>query len=295
MDKYKFSQLNQPHIPTTLIASIPISQLDYAQTMDFIQRWVSEKSHRVINICPVHSIIHAKHHYQHKIALLKADLNTSDGMPLVVAKKLLGDPNPTRVYGPTLMLKILEQAPQKKWRIALYGASSHCLDKLKQAIATKFPSVHIVSAISPPYASINAPIHAKYIAQINRAKPDITFVSLGCPKQEAWMAKYSPQLKTILIGVGAAFDFHAGLLKQAPPILQKLSLEWAFRLACEPRRLFKRYASTNPAYLFHITSQLYKHYLLKHNFNALKKQTLGNAPLPKTQNPLLPQTQKRAA
>ena len=174
---------------------------------------------------------------------------------LVWAQRIFGHRKASRVYGPTLMLETLAEAERRGWRMALYGGHEDRLPVLIEELEHRFPKLRIVSAISPPFRALSEEEDAEIVRRINLAEPDIVWVGLGCPKQERWMYEHRDRIDAVLVGVGAAFDFHAGAVRQAPAFLQRFGLEWAFRLACEPRRLWRRYATTNPIYVGLIARQ----------------------------------------
>jgi N-acetylglucosaminyldiphosphoundecaprenol N-acetyl-beta-D-mannosaminyltransferase len=240
---------------TTDVAGVAIANLDYAGAVDRIATWIEREESHYVGVCPVHSIVEAHWRESHRNALMGASINVPDGMPVVWAQRLFGFRAASRVYGPTLMIETLQRAEREGWRIALYGGHEDRLPVLEQRLLERFPRLNLVCSISPPFRTLTEEEDAATIAQLNEARPDIVWVGLGCPKQERWMADHVGRVQGVLIGVGAAFDFHAGAVRQAPALLQSLGLEWVFRLACEPRRLFKRYATTNPCYIWLITRQ----------------------------------------
>jgi N-acetylglucosaminyldiphosphoundecaprenol N-acetyl-beta-D-mannosaminyltransferase len=250
----------------TLVLGSRIANLDYGGVTDRVARWIAEGSSRYVCICPVHSLVTARWSRSHRQALEAADLNTADGMPVVWAQRLLGHRTASRVYGPTLMIRALERAEREGWRVAFYGGRDDRNQVLIDRLRRRFPDLQIVAVISPPFRKLSSEESDDLIRQLRDAKPDLVWVGLGCPKQERWMLEHSPSLPAVMVGVGAAFDFHAGALRQAPAMLQRLGLEWAFRLAVEPRRLFKRYATTNPAYLMMLARQMLAAIVLRRNY-----------------------------
>ena len=250
-------------LTATVVLGVPICNLDYDGVVDRIERWVKQRAHQYIGVCPVHSLIDAWLSEAHRRNLLGAAVNTGDGMPVVWAQKLLGHREATRVYGPTLMLKALERAQRRGWRVALYGGSVEQLAALREKLLARMPGLHLVAAISPPFRPLSVEEDATVVAQLREADADLIFVALGCPRQEQWRADHSPRLRGVMIGVGAAFAIHAGAVRQAPPRIQSLGLEWAFRLWQEPRRLFRRYATANPLYVVLVTWQVFAHKILR--------------------------------
>ncbi|MCR9247381.1 MAG: WecB/TagA/CpsF family glycosyltransferase [bacterium] len=239
----------------TAVLGVPISNADYGQVVDRIADWRGDDEDHYVCVCPVHSVVEAQRSPEHMAALQGADLNTADGMPVVWAQRLLGNRNATRVYGPDLTLRVLARAAREGWRVGFYGSSPRVLEALTTRLQERFEHLQIGLAISPPFRELTESETKGHQEAIRAAQLDVLFVGLGCPRQERWMARQSG-LRCVMIGVGAAFDFHAGSVRQCPPWLQRTGLEWLFRLAMEPRRLFWRYFSTNPAYLIRLAGQL---------------------------------------
>jgi N-acetylglucosaminyldiphosphoundecaprenol N-acetyl-beta-D-mannosaminyltransferase len=169
-------------------------------------------------------------------------------MPLVWMLRLKGQPDQERVYGPTLMLHVLEAAARENLPVGFYGSRPEVLTALLKRIQARYAGLNVVFSCSPPFRELSQEEDRAIVRQIERSGVRVLFIGLGCPKQEIWMAEHRGQVKAVMIGVGAAFDFHAGLKPQAPPWLQALGLEWLFRLLTEPRRLWKRYLYHNPRF-----------------------------------------------
>ncbi len=241
------------------ILDIPIANSNYDCIVNQIINWGKNREHRYIGVCNVHSTTSAAWTPKLRSALLNSDLNTADGVPLVWTQRLLGHKQASRVYGPTLMLKTLEKACKSNLRIAFYGGHPSRLTLLLSQLRKEFQGIKIVEAISPPFRTLTNEEEGNYARRLIESKADIIWVGLGCPKQEAWMMENSPIIPGVMIGVGAAFDFHAGAVKQAPRQIQTLGLEWAYRLYREPRRLFVRYATTNPLFVIRISLQIIHH------------------------------------
>ena len=189
--------------------------------------------------------------------LNRAFLNTPDGMPMVWVGKLQGFRDMDRVYGPDLMLSVCEFTKGKGYSHFLYGGAEGVARELKQRLEQKFLGLRIVGTYTPPFRPLNEVEENDLIRAVNEAKPDIVWVGLSTPKQEKFMAQYRQKLDaTLLFGVGAAFDFQVGRVRQAPRWMQRSGLEWCFRLCCEPRRLWRRYFRNNPLFVFRIFCQL---------------------------------------
>ncbi|MDP1715935.1 MAG: WecB/TagA/CpsF family glycosyltransferase [Anaerolineales bacterium] len=179
-----------------------------------------------------------------------ADLVTPDGMPLVWMLRLKGHPDQQRVYGPTLMLHILEAAARENVPVGFYGSSPEVLQSLLARMQARFPNLKVAYSFSPPFQEMSQEEDAEIVKRINASSVRILFVGLGCPKQEKWMAEHRGKVNAVMLGVGAAFDFHAGVKAQSPAWIQKMGLEWFYRLVTEPRRLWRRYLYHNPRFIF---------------------------------------------
>lgn len=227
-------------------------RVDYTSYRDAAQRIVDwAKSRRSMYVCAanVHMNMEVWDSNRFASVVNNAALVTPDGMPLVWALRALGVKQASRVYGPTLSLYVCEAAALNNIPIALYGGTAESLKDFVGFLHQQFPNIQIVCQIAPPFRSLTADEDEQYTRQIIQSGAQILFVGIGCPKQEYWMAEHQDRIPAIMLGVGAAFDFHSGRVKQAPPYLQKLGLEWAFRLYKEPRRLWKRYVYNNPRFI----------------------------------------------
>ena len=183
-------------------------------------------------------------------AVAGAEIATPDGVPLVWALRWTGHPEQQRVYGPELMKKALVESKRLGWKHYLYGSSEETLGRLQDAISDFSPDAEIVGAVSPPFRELSAAEQEEALERIRASGADVVWVGLGMPKQELWMHSVKQSLPGVaMLGVGAAFDFLAGTVKQAPAWMQRSGLEWLYRLIQEPRRLWRRYIWNNPAYV----------------------------------------------
>lgn len=204
----------------------------------------------------VHGVSEAQKDETFRKVLNQSFLNTTDGMPLVWIGKWHRGAAVDRVYGPDLMLEVLKATAGTEFTHFLYGGAPNVADELKHCLEAKCPGVKIVGTYCPPFRPLNAVEEADLIARVRELRPSIIWVGLSTPKQERFMSQYINTLETTLMfGVGAAFDFHSGRVKQAPRWIQRSGLEWLFRMCSEPRRLAGRYLRNNPMFLFRITSQ----------------------------------------
>lgn len=206
----------------------------------------------------VHTVSLARRDGNFRGVLNAALLAVPDGAPLVWAHRLLGGRRlPERVYGPTLMLRVCQAAAEKGVPIYLYGGAPEVVLQLREKLVERMPALKIAGAFSPPFAERAADdlqLRGE-IEALNASGARIVFVGLGAPKQERFMHRHAPEINAVQIGVGAAFDFHAGRVRQAPRWMQAVGLEWLFRLCCEPRRLWWRYAFYNPYFVVRLMLQ----------------------------------------
>ncbi|MDJ0703946.1 MAG: WecB/TagA/CpsF family glycosyltransferase [Leptolyngbyaceae cyanobacterium MO_188.B28] len=243
------------------VLGIPIHVTSYHDVCDRIQTWAASKTSCYIVAANVHVVMTAYWQSNYRQILNHAALVTPDGMPLVWALRLLGAKRQTRVYGPDLMLACCDRAAQLSLPIYLYGGTEPILQKLAFNLKKLFPALKIAGSHAPPFRPLTPAEESADIERIHRSGASVVFVSLGCPKQERWMARQQGKLAAVMIGVGAAFSFHSGEISQAPRWLMKLGLEWLYRLCKEPRRLWRRYLINNPAFLALFGVQLIRHKL----------------------------------
>lgn len=238
-----------------------IHALDYRIATSIIVDWARLGESRYVCIANTHSVVQAWRKSGFMRTLNGADLATSDGVPLVWCLKLLGASSAKRVYGPDLMLHVCSEAAKAELPIALFGGNPDTLNALSKFLDQSFPGIQIVCKIAPPYRPLTPEEDEAFVNEIKSSGARILFVGLGCPKQEEWMRAHKDVVSAVMLGVGAAFDFHAGRVRQAPHWMQKIGMEWFFRLLMEPRRLWKRYASTVPLFIVLFAWQYISHCL----------------------------------
>jgi len=173
-----------------------------------------------------------------------------DGAPVAWSLQQSGFPEQQRINGPDLMWRYMRVAEELGQSVYFYGSSEETLRQLRQSVARQFPTLRVAGMMSPPFRELSAEEDQAHVDAINRSGAHVVFVGLGCPKQEVWMAQHKGRVQGVMLGVGAAFDYHAGTLRRAPVWMQNHGLEWAYRLASEPRRLFKRYLVTNTTFVW---------------------------------------------
>ena len=250
-----------PRVVSEPVLDIPLAVIDYERTLDWIDAAVERRDRGYICVAAVHTVMACQHDEQLREAVLGADLTVPDGQPLVWALNLLGSSLSDRVYGPELMERACERAARTGRRFYLYGGRNQgALQELARNLRLRHPGVQIVGGYAPPFRELTPEEEGSVAADIRRTGADVVWVGIGVPKQEKWMARMRDKLDApVLIGVGAAFDFHAGLVPQAPPRLQKLGLEWAYRLLQEPGRLWRRYLRYNPWFVIGFVRQYLRH------------------------------------
>jgi N-acetylglucosaminyldiphosphoundecaprenol N-acetyl-beta-D-mannosaminyltransferase len=216
-----------------------------------IEDWISRREPHYVCVTPVHAVMESQRDKELRRIHNAAGLVTPDGMPLVWLSRLMGFPNVERVYGPDLTLAMCERSIKPRYQHFFYGGGPGVAEKLVLRLRSRFPGLKVCGTYSPPFRPLTLEEDRAIVAEINATKPDIVWVGISTPKQQYWMAEHVGQLSApVLIGVGAAFDFHAGIKRQAPRWMQKIGLEWLFRLLSEPRRLWRRYLIDNPWFLW---------------------------------------------
>jgi len=248
--------------PATVdVVDVPIAVIDYERTLRWIDAMVAERERGYVCVCNVHTVMASQEDPGLRTALLSSSLNVPDGQPIVWALGALGHRLPDRVYGPELMARACARAAISGQRFYLYGGRDQdALIQLRTTLRRRFPGINIVGGYAPPFRTLSEEERVAVAEAINESEADVVWVGIGVPKQEKWMASLRPHLEApVLVGVGAAFDFLADLVPQAPPMLQKAGLEWAFRLAQEPRRLWRRYLRYNPRFVAAFARQLAAH------------------------------------
>ena len=243
------------------ILSTRIDATTYRDATRRISKWARAGESRYVCVTSVHGVIEAHETPALRSVWDESDLNTPDGMPLVWGLRALGIPEAERVYGPDLTLHVCRAAAREGIPIGLYGGTPESLDDFSSFLEQTFPGINVACQISPPFRPLSDAEDAQYVRQIKESGARILLVGIGCPKQEKWMADHKDRLQTVMIGVGAAFDFHSGRVPQAPDFMQKIGLEWLFRLFSEPRRLWSRYLRIVPRFLGAFGKQLIRHYL----------------------------------
>lgn len=234
----------------------PIDVLTWNDALAQLNAWAPNHESRYVCICNVHSVVTASQDAEFGRVVNGADMATPDGAPLAWMLRWLGHENQQRINGPDLMWKYCEQAQSRAESVFFYGSAQATLDILQTKLLAAFPNLKIAGAFSPPFRTLTPEEDEAVVAKINASGAGVVWVSLGCPKQELWMAAHRGRINAVMVGVGAAFDYHAGTIKRAPKWLQNNGLEWSYRLVSEPRRLWKRYLVTNTLFVIGAVKQL---------------------------------------
>ncbi|GAC1436504.1 MAG: WecB/TagA/CpsF family glycosyltransferase [Terriglobales bacterium] len=234
------------------VLGIRMDAVQIPQVIAKMEAWIAQRDTcRFIAVTNVHVLMEARHEPSFRRVLDSADLCVPDGMPLVWIGRSHGFPLEHRVYGPDLLLDFCRATETKHYRHFFYGGQPGVPEKLAARLKDKFPSLEIAGTYSPPFRALTPQEDTQIIESINQAAPDVLWVGLGCPKQEHWMFQHRDRLRVpVQVGVGQAFDLHAGRLKQAPSWMRNHGFEWLFRLASEPRRLWRRYLLYNSEFVF---------------------------------------------
>lgn len=238
------------------VLTAPIDALTWESALNRIFNWAAKRESRYVCICNVHSVVTAGQDQDFGQIVADSDMATPDGAPVAWMLSRLGFARQQRINGPDLMWKYCEQAASRGESIYLYGGMPTTLVILQSRLLNAFPSLKIAGAYSPPFRAITAEEDSLVVDAINASGAGTVWVSLGCPKQEKWMASHRGRIQAVMIGVGAAFDYHAGTINRAPKWMQNAGFEWLYRLASEPGRLWKRYLVTNTLFLISATKQL---------------------------------------
>lgn len=232
-----------------------IDALSWDEAIGRIARWATARESRYICICNVHSVVTTTQDIEFKIAVNNADMATPDGAPVAWVLRRAGFRAQERINGPDLMWRYLAQAEKSGQVVFFYGSTDHTLSLLRAALGKAFPGLRIGGVYSPPFRPMTRQEDEAATQMINASGANVVFVGLGCPKQEKWMAEHRGRINAVMIGVGAAFDYHSGAVRRAPPWWQRNGLEWLYRLGSEPRRLFKRYMVTNTLFIVGLVRQ----------------------------------------
>jgi N-acetylglucosaminyldiphosphoundecaprenol N-acetyl-beta-D-mannosaminyltransferase len=239
------------------VLNAPIDVVTWQTALARLHEWARGRESRYVCITNAHSVVTASQDPSFRSVLSGADMVTADGAPVAWMLRRLGYAQQERINGPDLMLRYCEQVATCAESIYLYGGRAETLSLLQSELLRRFPSLHIAGAYAPPFRALTSDEDDAVVQAINASGAGVVWVSLGCPKQERWIAAHRGRINAVMIGVGAAFDYHAGTLPRAPLWMQNAGLEWLHRLCSEPQRLWKRYLVTNVLFVIGAFKQLW--------------------------------------
>lgn len=242
--------------PFKQVIGSPITTLPFHDQIDLMMDWAKVRLGKVVCIANVHMLVEAHRKPAFAAVLKGADLVTPDGMPLVWMLKLLGVANQNRVAGFDVLMALCKQATEQHVGVFFLGSETAILQRMRVRLAIEFPKLQIVGMEPLPFRPLTPAEDDAIVRQIADSGAGLVFLSLGCPKQEVWMSEHRGRIPAVMLGLGGVFPVYAGIQKLAPPLIRKLGLEWLYRLIQEPRRLFWRYASTNPLFVWLAIEQL---------------------------------------
>jgi len=243
--------------PRANVLGVGLSAINLEQAVDHLVSSARQGLRGYVCVTGVHGVTEARNDPAFRQILNQAFLNVPDGMPMSWVGWAQGHRAMDRVYGPDLMLEILRRSVPLGLTHFFYGGKEGVADLLAEKMQSRFRGLQVVGTFCPPFRALTGNERAELQSRIAERKPDFFWVGLSTPKQERFMAEFLPLLDAkIMVGVGAAFDFHAGLVSQAPGWMQRAGLEWLYRLGTEPRRLGRRYLINNPLFIWRIGLQL---------------------------------------
>ena len=243
-------KVDKKRIPTCNIMGVNIAAINMEWLVDYLEKNISEIKGDYICVSNVHTTVTSFEDAAYCAIQNGGLMAIPDGGPLSTVGQKRGHKNMERTTGPSLMGEIFEISAKKGYRHYFYGSKEETLELLQKKLMEKYPEIHIAGMYSPPFRPLTEEEDTVIIERINETKPDFVWVGLGAPKQEKWMAAHQGKIDGLMLGVGAGFDYYAENIKRAPMWMQKHNLEWVYRLAQDPKRLFKRYWSTNTKFIW---------------------------------------------
>lgn len=251
MDEEENGVCDGPELESVNILGVPVSAVDMARARALVDRWIADRNHNHVCFREVHGVMASRHDPLLQAAHESAGMVAPDGMPLVWLSRLAGHSDTGRACGPDFMLALCERSVARGYRHFFSGGAPGVPEWLSENLSRRFPGLQVAGVFSRPYRPLTEAEGAEINCMINDSGADIVWVGLSTPKQEKWMMDHVGHLTApVLLGVGAAFDFHADMVRRAPPWMQRAGLEWFSRLVSEPRRLWHRYLVLAPAFVF---------------------------------------------
>lgn len=247
-------------LPTQQVLNTAVTALKFDQAMGTILQWAHQHSSKAVCVANVHMLMEARWHRHFSHVLLNADMVTPDGMPLVWMLKLLGHKGQDRIAGMEILQSLCQQASAERVKVFFLGSQQLILDRMRIRLEKEYPNLDIVGMKPLPFRPLTQREDDELLEEIHESEAGLVFLSLGCPKQELWMAEHQGRLQAVMIGLGGAFPVYAGLQKWAPRWVRQAGLEWLYRLLQEPKRLIRRYSLTIPPFMFLAFAQLLQHH-----------------------------------
>ncbi|NET32007.1 MAG: WecB/TagA/CpsF family glycosyltransferase [Cyanothece sp. SIO1E1] len=254
----KEPQQPEKFLKTQNLIGFPVASESFTTQIDTMLSWARQRLSKVVCVANVHMLVEAKHHSHFAKVLHKADLLTPDGMPLAWLMGWLSKCRQDRVAGMDIMLSLCQRAHEEGVSLFFLGATPDILQQMEQRLKQEFPDVPIAGMEALPFRPLTPGEDKALVKQLNESGAGLVLISLGCPKQEQWMHTHKGKIKAVMIGLGGVFPIYAGEKKWAPAWVRKGGLEWLYRLIQEPRRLWRRYASTIPLFLWLAFKQVIK-------------------------------------
>ncbi|MDJ0696724.1 WecB/TagA/CpsF family glycosyltransferase [Mastigocoleus sp. MO_188.B34] len=258
-------------LPTRNVLEFPITALPLEEQVKTIIKWADERQSKTVCVANVHMLMEAYWNPDFGTVLKNADLVTPDGMPLVWMMRRLGEISQERVAGLDLLISVCELAQQLEVSLFFVGSQREILSLMRKRLNKEFPKLEIAAMEPLPFRPLTDKEDKALVQKINQSGAGLVFVSLGCPKQEKWIAQHKDKINGVMIGLGGAFPVYAGIQKRAPRLMRNLGFEWFYRLLQEPRRLYRRYATTIPPFIWLACKQLIMSSSLNTPFNIREK------------------------
>jgi N-acetylglucosaminyldiphosphoundecaprenol N-acetyl-beta-D-mannosaminyltransferase len=242
------------------VLGVQVSAVNMTRTLEIAEDWIDDGQPGYVCVTGVHGVMEANHDPEFRNVLNRAVMNVPDGMPLSWVGWLQGFARMDRVFGPDLMLRLCELSPARGYRHFLYGGQPGVAEQLKATLEARFPGLRIVGTFTPPFRPLDEEEEGDLLARVHACRPHVVWVGLSTPKQEHFMARYFERLQApLLIGVGAAFDYHTGRIRDCSPWVKRSGLQWLHRLLQDPRRLAIRYLRNNPEFVFRVALAFLKY------------------------------------
>ncbi|MBE9084069.1 WecB/TagA/CpsF family glycosyltransferase [Tolypothrix sp. LEGE 11397] len=257
--------------PTIKVLDFPITALTFEDQIQTLRKWMIARESRTVCIANVHMLMEAHGNSEFANVLKNADFVTPDGMPVVWMMRRMGAPSQDRVGGMDILQALCRLAQIQNVSVFFLGSQTEILARMRKSLEQEFPKLKIAAMEPLPFRPLTETEDADLINKINKSGAGLVFVSLGCPKQEHWMAQHKGKIQAVMIGVGGVFPVYAGIHKRAPRIIRELGFEWLYRWIQEPLRLWSRYLTTIPPFMWLATKQL----LSSSRFNSVFFQETG--------------------